>query len=183
MNSEVILYKRKNSFVGLLGLFLAGICFFTVIIVVVYSLYNNQKIELDIFVFTIVLIIVGMFINRFTGYTKEILVSYNKEGFNVRGMDFIEWKQLKTWTLKTKEKIDYNPFSRQINYEIRNNLPFPLNLFISIYPKIRKNNLKLELVDKRIILFSEDEVKDMFKFLRFLHKNYKNKQKGKFKLW
>ena len=183
MKSEVTLYRRKNSFVRLLGLLLAGICFLTIIIFIVYSSYNNQKIELDAFIFPIILIILGIYINRFTGYTKEILVSYNKNGFNVKDMGFIEWKQLKTWTLKTKEKIDDNPYSRKRNYELRENLPFPLDLFISIYPKIRKNTLKLELVDKRIIFFSEEEVDDMFKFIKLLRKNYKNKQKGKFKLW
>ena len=41
------------------------------------------------------------------------------------------------------------------------------------------NTLKLELDDNRTIIFSDDEIADIMKFIRFLHKNYKNKLKGK----
>lgn len=183
MKNEITLYKRKNSVIRFLGLLLVGICFFTIIIFTIDCLYNNKKIELDALIFPIVLIMIGICINKFTGYTKEMLVSYNQKGFSTKYSDFIEWKQLKSWTLKTKKKYDNNPSSYDISHQLNENLPFPLNLFTNIYPTVRKHTLKLELADKRNILFSGDEVNDMFKFLKFLRKNFRNKQKGNFKIW
>ena len=182
MKNEVILYKRKQPFIRLLGLLLAIISFFVIVIFIVDCLYYNKKIELAVFLFPVMLIIFGIYVYLFTGYTKDILISYNEKGFNVKNMDFVEWKQLKVWTLTTKEKIYYDPFVLNRDYELRKKMPFPLDLFIDIFPKLRKTTLKLELIDKRTVFFSEDETKDMFKFLKFLYKNFKNKQKGKFRL-
>lgn len=44
------------------------------------------------------------------------------------------------------------------------------------------NTLKLEWDDKRTIIFSDEEISDIMKFVRFLHKNYKDKLKGKGRL-
>lgn len=44
------------------------------------------------------------------------------------------------------------------------------------------STLKLELADNRTILFSDDEISDIMKFIRFLNTNYKNKLKDKCKL-
>ena len=125
------------------------------------------------------MIILGIHLYLFSGYTKDILISFNEKGFNVKNIDFIDWNHLKTWTLVNKEKIDYNPFSYKINNEIREKLPFPLNLFINVYPKLGTKTLKLELVDKRIILFSNVEVNDMFIFWNIYVKILKANKKSK----
>ena len=83
MKNEVILYKRKQPFIRLLGLLLAVISFFVIVIFIVECLYYNKKIVIDIFLFPVMLIIFGIYVYLFTGYTKDILISYNEKGFNV----------------------------------------------------------------------------------------------------
>lgn len=117
---------------------------------------------------SIIIIIVGICINRFTGYTKEILVSYNEKGFNKKDTEFIEWKHLKSWSIKTKVKYDslWLYFIMPLGWTADRHI----------------NTLKLELDDKRTIIFSNDEIGDIMKFIKFLHHNHKEKLKGKGRL-
>jgi len=88
---------------------------------IIDNFYNNKQLELDAITFPVILILVGIYLNKFTDYTKEVLVSYNKDGFNIKNTGFTEWNQLKTWTLKTKEKQDHNPFEKKETMNLEKN--------------------------------------------------------------
>lgn len=163
MKNEVILYKRNKSFIRFFTFLMAVICVFTTVIMVIDSIHNNQKIEIELFTFPIIPIVVAIYTNLFTGYTKEILISYSDKGFNAKDNGFIEWCELKSWNIKKKSVLRF-----KVNES---------DDYVYIY------TLTLNLRDGRKIIFPDDEVNDINKFIKFLHKNFKNKRKGNFKLW
>lgn len=170
MKKDVILYKRKNGFLRFLGLLFAGISIFVICIIIMESIYSNKTIELNDYTFPIIMIIVGICINKFTGYTKDVLVSYNKKGFNKNNTEFIEWNHLKSWSIKTKEKQN-NPSMRGLYPDM------PYFAWSLTLGSTNISTLKLNLDDNRTILFSDEEIPDIAKFIRFLYNNHKSKLK------
>ncbi len=172
MPKDIILYKRNNRFLRFLGLLFAGISIFIICIGIIDSIYNNKAIELNTYAFPIIMIVVGICINRFTGYTKQVLVAYNEKGFNKNNTEFVEWDHLKSWSIKTKEKQN-NPSMRGL---------YPDMPYFAWHLTLGSKNistLKLELDDNRTILFSDDEITDILKFIRFLHNTHNDKLKRK----
>ncbi len=170
MQKDIILYKRNNGFLRFLGLLFAGISIFAVCIIIMESVYSNKTIELNDYIFPIIMIIVGVYINKFTGYTKQVLVSYNEKGFNKNNTEFIEWNHLKSWSIKTKEKQS-NPSMRGLYPDM------PYFAWSLTLGSTNINTLKLDLDDNRTILFSDEEIPDIAKFIRFLYNNHKSKLK------
>lgn len=172
MQKDVILYKRNNGFLRFLGLLFVGISIFVICMGVFDSIYSNTAIELNTYIFPIIMIITGICINKFTGYTKEILVSYNEKGFNKNNTEFIEWKHLKSWSIKTKEKQN-SPSMRGLYPDM------PYFAWSLTLGSKNISTLKLELDDNKTILFSDEEISDIVKFIRFLHSNHNDKLKRK----
>lgn len=173
----ITLYKKKNT-ANFIGIFLIFISVLVCCLGTVDVISNGKPLEIEPYIFPICLIVIGILINIFfKGHTDEVLVYYDDKGFKRKNEEFIEWKQLKKWTLKTKEKIVDDTFEHERNRVMREKLPFPLDLLVSIFPTKKISTLKLQLNDSKVIIFSNEEVVDIKKFMRFLRKYHKEKFK------
>ena len=172
MSKEVVIYKRDKMALRFMGLLFAGISVMTICFGIIDSMYNNKALELSNFTFPIVLIIVGICIYKFVGVTKKVIVAYNDEGFSLNNKDFIAWNLLKSWTIEVKEKINDPSFKG-----VYSNMPY-LFWFLT-FGTSRTNKLKLMLTDGREIVFSNDDVSDMLKFIKYLKVNFNDLLKMK----
>lgn len=177
MEKDVILYKRRNGGLRLFFLILAMISAFTVFLVIVYTLYNHESIELGVYVFPVFIFIIGVYIYFFTGYTENILVSYNEKGFYKNDIGFIQWNDLKSWNLKLKKKHwDYGYY--MFNTVGKHVYNIVLELVLGTWGHDRAYCLILVLNDGKKVKFAEDEVGDIKKFITFLYHNHQDKLRG-----
>ena len=169
-STEVILYKRTNNFLRFFSVFITMIILFVSIIGLVDSIVSHKEIMITPFVYFIIMLIISILLEKYTGYTDKIIVKYNLEGFSKGNKDFIEWKNLKSWSLKTKIKY-HSPIEK---------LQFPNLSYFEWSILLGTSHIhKLELVlnDNSKIIFSDEEVGDITKFIKYLLKNYREKCK------
>ena len=173
----VTVYK-KNRLANLIGIFLIVVSLIVICIGTIDSIYTGKQLEIEPYIFPICLIVFGILINIFfKSHSDEVLVYYDDKGFKRKDEEFIEWEQLKKWTLKSKKKRIQDPFSIATNWELREKLPFPLNLLVEFFPTQNISTLKLQLNDNKVIIFSNEEVCDIKKFIKFLLTYHKDKYK------
>ena len=164
MKKEIVLYRRTHMFLRFISMFFAVLSILVTLLYTIDSIQSGKTVDSSILTFTVIIIIVAIYLNKFTCYSKEVLVAYNEKGFRKGDGDFIEWEHLKSWSIKTKKSSS--------NYSAAFTAAMILDtpLFASTYLGKHINTLKLNLDNNTTLTFPNEDIVDIMKFIKYLRK-------------